>query len=91
MTASRRIAITVRRPPTADRRPPAVTAVLAIIGAAAGGQRVTVLGRNLATKRGNTTISFGMICALRVRCTSHRAAALELPRTPSERSTSRHR
>lgn len=50
MTASRRIAITVRRPP-------AVTAVLAIIGAAAGGQRVTVLGRNLATKRGNTTIS----------------------------------
>lgn len=61
MTATRTIALTVRRPPV-------ITSVLTHTGPTRGGQRVTVLGRDLAPGSGNTTVAFGHIRALHALC-----------------------
>jgi sugar lactone lactonase YvrE len=72
MTATRGIALTVRRSPS-------VTAVIPSRGPTAGGQRVTILGRNLATRSGNTTIAFGRIRAIHVVCVSHTRCIVRTP------------
>jgi hypothetical protein len=80
MTATRRLTLTVRRPPT-------FTAVLRHFGPAVGGQSLTIFGRNLAPGRGKTTISFGRLRGSRVVCRSTVRCTVRTP--PHSRGTVR--
>jgi hypothetical protein len=62
-TAKARVTLIVARPPT-------VTRVVPSRGSHRGGAIVTISGTGFATTRGATTVSFGPIHALRVRCRS---------------------
>jgi hypothetical protein len=74
-TASARVTLIVARPPTVTRVEPSR-------GSHRGGAIVTIRGTGFAATRGATTVSFGPIHALRVRC---RSSVRCTARTPPRR------
>jgi hypothetical protein len=60
-------------------RAPSVTQVMRSRGSRHGGAIVTISGTGFATARGATTVSFGQIHALRVRCRSSTRCTVRTP------------
>jgi hypothetical protein len=75
MTATRRIALTVRRTPT-------IISISTRSGSARGNQRLTILGRYLARGR-NTIIALGRLRAMNVICRSSTRCTAKTPPHPA--------
>jgi hypothetical protein len=70
--ATQRVTLLVSHAPTVQR-------IRARRGPTGGGRRVTITGTGFSTRRGATTIQFGRIRAIDVRCASHARCTMRTP------------